>query len=69
MTAEELRILATYRTHKRCCCPDCQGARRILWDRDNQHLCPRISLPEEDGAHPDSSEARQDHPQPAGPSL
>jgi hypothetical protein len=50
MTGEDLEHLAVYRTHKHCTCPDCQCARRILWDYDHKQLGPRSDLPEEDGA-------------------
>lgn len=50
MTEEELQALAVYRTHKYCCCSDCSEARRILRERDEHHIVPRSSLPEEDGA-------------------
>ncbi len=36
MTAAQLQVLAIYRKHKRCWCPHCQVARRILAERDRK---------------------------------
>ena len=36
MTPEDLRCLAEYRKHKGCLCPECQRARAVLADIDDQ---------------------------------
>jgi hypothetical protein len=39
MTDHRLDVLATYKTHKKCQCPDCMEARRILKEMDQEGSC------------------------------